>query len=285
MDKKETNIQIFHDTKRLCKSNKTLISAISNSNRNQYIVYETDTLPPQEKPNYTTPAQILVSNKRSLEAAAAYTKQKVCVLNFASSANPGGGVTRGSSAQEEALCRCSTLYFNISEPKITRNFHNKHKQALKEGKMNALYNDDCIFTPGVWVFKSDTLLPELLPEKDWYQVDVITCAAPNLRDQPSNPMDPDSGSHRIKITDRQLLDLHTKRVSRICDLAVKEQDEVLILGAFGCGAFRNNPRVVAEAMARIAEKYKFCFRVIEFAIYCAPWNTDNYEIFSQRLVH
>jgi uncharacterized protein (TIGR02452 family) len=283
MDKKESNIQIFNDTEQLCKSNKTLIAAISKSNRDQYILYETAPLQVPDKPLYTTPAKILVSQKRSLEAAAAYTQHKVCVHNFASATNPGGGVTRGSSAQEEAICRCSTLYFNISESKIINNFHNKHRRDLKEGKLNALYNDDCIFTPDAFVFKLDTASPELLPEKDWYQVDVITCAAPNLREHPSNPMNPDAGNKSIKLKDREFLDLHLKRMSRICDIAVKEQEEVLILGAFGCGAFRNDPRIVAEAMTRIVEKYKYHFKAIEFAVYCPPWDTKNYEIFSQRL--
>ena len=43
---------------------------------------------------------------------------------------------------------------------------------------NPLYNDDCIYTPDVTVFKTDTSVPEKLAEKDWYQVDVLTCAAP-----------------------------------------------------------------------------------------------------------
>jgi uncharacterized protein (TIGR02452 family) len=283
MDKKESNIRIFTDTERLCCSNKTLITAIDNSTKSQYILYETDPLQTPDKPFYTTPAQILVSKKRSLGAAAAYSQYKVCVHNFASATHPGGGVTRGSSAQEEAICRCSTLYFNINAPKCVNHFHNKHRQDLKAGKLNALYNDDCIFTPAVCVFKSDTASPELLPEKDWYQVDVITCAAPNLREHPSNPMNPDAGSKPIKLKDRELLDLHLKRISRICNIAIKEQEEVLILGAFGCGAFRNDPRIVAEAMARIVEKYQFYFKIIEFAVYCAPWDTKNYEIFSQRL--
>lgn len=54
----------------------------------------------------------IVSGKRTLEASESYAKQneRVCVLNFASATNPGGGVVRGSSGQEEAICRCSTLY-------------------------------------------------------------------------------------------------------------------------------------------------------------------------------
>lgn len=56
--------------------------------------------------------RIVVSGKRTLEASEIYAKQgkRVCVLNFASATNPGGDVVHGSSAQEEAICRCSTLY-------------------------------------------------------------------------------------------------------------------------------------------------------------------------------
>ena len=51
---------------------------------------------------------------------------------------------------------------------------------------NPINNADIIYTPGVTVFKTDTSNPKLLDEKDWYDVDVITCAAPNLRERPSN---------------------------------------------------------------------------------------------------
>ena len=48
----------------------------------------------------------------------------------------------------------------------------------------SLSNDDIIYTPGVVVFKTDTSAPATMPESEWYEVDVITCAAPNLRDNP-----------------------------------------------------------------------------------------------------
>lgn len=64
-----------------------------------------------------------------------------------------------------------------------------------------LYNDDCLYTPGVIVFKSDISFPERMGEKDWYQVDVITCAAPNLRDMPSNLMNPFAGNAPADIED------------------------------------------------------------------------------------
>lgn len=87
----------------------------------------------------------------------------------------------------------------------------------------------------------------------------------------------------IKISDKNLLELHVKRMSRICDIAKSKNEEVLILGAFGCGAFSNSPRVVAEAMARVVEKYKYDFKVIEFAVFCSPRDTENYDMFSKRL--
>ena len=148
--------------------------------------------------------------------------------------------------------------------------------------MTAIYNDDCIFTPDVTVFKSDTDYPELLPENKWYSVDVISCAAPNLRFKPSNGMNPDSGE-RVKVTDKELLEIHIKRLTRILDIATANKNEVIILGAFGCGAFKNNPSVVAEASARVIKKYLKKFKVIEFAIYCSDRDTVKYDTFNRRL--
>lgn len=224
--------------------------------------------------------KVVVSGKRTLEASEVYSKQgkRVCILNFASATNPGGGVVHGSSAQEEAICRCSTLYSCLNTRKMWNEFYTPHRNAD-----NPLYNDDCIFTPDVKVFKSDINFPELLPEGEWWDVDVITCAAPNLRRIPSNRMNPSAGSKKADITYNGLRALHTARIQRIFEVAMKNGAEVLILGAFGCGAFCNPPELVAEVFAKFTEKYRDNFDVIEYAVFHTERETANYKAFKDAM--
>ena len=114
---REDNIMVFQDTSRLCMENTILKTAIQKSIGSQQLILEDEKLPVINTKKQETKAQIIVSKKRSYEAASAYKDKKVCVHNFASATNPGGGVRTGSGAQEECLCRCSSLYFciNISE--------------------------------------------------------------------------------------------------------------------------------------------------------------------------
>lgn len=77
-------------------------------------------------------------------------------------------------------------------------------------------------------------------------MDVITCAAPNLRLQPSNYMNPGHGTP-VRLTREQIRTLHLQRARKILSVAAIHGAEVLILGAFGCGAFCNPPEVVAGA--------------------------------------
>ena len=122
-----------------------------------------------------------------------------------------------------------------------------------------------------------------MPEADWYKVDVITCAAPNLRDKPSNRFNQGDGVKKAKISDKELLLIHEKRLRRILDIAVAEGDEVIILGAFGCGAFLNNPEVVALAAKNVIKEYLNAFKVIEFAVYCGPKDNRNFKTFERVL--
>lgn len=275
---REENIQVFDDTKKKCQSDSRLIQAIAQANAAQKLILGSDTETWKSACRYMRPAQVTVSRKRTLEAASAYHGKKVCVLNFASATNPGGGVTRGSSAQEEAICRCSTLYFSLIEQSMWKGFYTPHR-----AQRDPLHNDDCIYTPGVVVIKTDTATPQALPPEDWYTVNVLTCAAPNLREQPSNPMNDGDGARGVQIEKQELRQLHEKRMRRILSIAAAEGNEVMILGAFGCGAFRNPPEIVAEARRTVIQEYRSFFEAVEFAVYCPPRDDSNYRVFERVL--
>ena len=275
---RQENVRIFEDTQRNYRQNDRLAAAIGHSNAKQKLYSEGRMIETWFSRTYEQPAQVIVSTKRTLEAASAYAGKKVCVLNFASATNPGGGVAKGSSAQEEAICRCSTLYASLTEQKLWKNFYAPHRHQRE-----ALHNDDCIYTPGVIVFKTDTAYPELMPEENWYSVDVLTCAAPNLRTRLGNGMNPGEGDTAVSISRDELQTLHEKRMRRVLEIASINGNEVVILGAFGCGAFCNPPEVVAQAMKTVVQEYQMKFEIIEFAVYCSPRDDTNYRVFQQVL--
>ncbi|MCD7716368.1 MAG: TIGR02452 family protein [Lachnospiraceae bacterium] len=280
---REDKIQVFNDTMARCRDDARLKMAVQKSIAAQKVYLEEEEFDETAVGAvYEQDAKIVVSKKRSFEAAAVYTGQKVCLLNFASATNPGGGVKKGSSAQEECLCRCSTLYPCISDGKARSRFHDRHRRMISNGILNALYNDDCIYTPGVVVFKTDTTMPQMMPEKEWYMVNVITCAAPNLRERPSNAMNPEPGCQAVRICDSELKKLHEKRANRILDIAKAQGDEVVILGAFGCGAFQNPAPIVAAGIFEAVKRHKRDFRTIEFAVFCSPRDTANYNAFQKQ---
>jgi uncharacterized protein (TIGR02452 family) len=275
MDRRTKNVNIFNDTMDWISKSRELDDAVALSMKNQRLYLESEEVEIPEAPGRD--CSVVVSKKRSFEAAASYARagKKVCVLNFASATNPGG-VTSGSSAQEECLCRCSTLYPCLEVEALWKRFYLPHKNAG-----NPLYNDDCIYTPGVYVCKSDISFPERMDKKDWYQVDVLTCAAPNLTRIPSNLMNPNAGDKAAELEEDELLELHLRRVERIFRVAAENGTEVLILGAFGCGAFCNPPEVVAKAFKTVQKKYETYFDVIEYAVFCSERETKNYDTFVQ----
>ena len=280
IDRRTKNAEIFRDTERRYTSDPTLMQAVQKSTEAQVFIagHEPVIVP---SPHKTEKAKVIVSGKRSLEAAELYAKQgkKVCVLNFASATNPGGGVVNGSSAQEECLCRCTTLYPCLNNDALWASFYVPHRKAA-----NPLYNNDCIYTPNVCVFKSDINFPEPLPKEDWWSVNILTCAAPNLRERPSNIMNPHAGNVAAKITPSELEKLLTARICRIFEIAVANENEVLILGAFGCGAFRNPPEIVARVFNKVMQDYLCYFDTIEYAVYHTEREVANYEVFYKTIM-
>lgn len=198
--------------------------------------------------------RVTVSKKRTFEAAAAYKGTKTAVLNFASPFAPAGFGKKESCTQEECLCRESTLYACLSDEKCYARFYNPHKET--DGNFTTppyRNNADLIYTPDVTVFKTYDKVPGLMPERDWFNVDVITMAAPQI-------------NRRSCIGEDELLKIFEARFTRIMEVAVDHGVRTLILGAFGCGQFGNDPAIVAAGAARALDRYRTAFDTVEFAM-------------------
>lgn len=193
--------------------------------------------------------RVVISRSRTFDAAAAYKRGKIAVLNFASAVAPGGSGHKATLTQEECLCRESTLYSCISDERCMDGFYSRHSYN------DRMYNADMIYTPDVTVFKSSDSIPVLRPREEWFNVDVITMAAPDISLMKNKP------------SDDELLKVFEERLAHIMGRAAEHGVDVLILGAFGCGMFGNDPFLVAAASARVLEKMRNCFDTVEFAIY------------------
>ena len=278
MDRRQKNVEIFEDTRLWYTQDAALKEAVKHSRQNtQFYQPGSVSLPKEALARFSDEATIVVSRDRTFQATEKYAGQKVTVLNFASATNPGGGVTRGSSAQEEALCRCSTLYPCLLGDKLWQSYYQMHRN-----RHNATHTDACIYVPDVWIIKTDTDSPVRLPRDKMRTVDVICCAAPNLRERPGNSMNPDA-SPAIRLSKDELYALHRERARKIMSVAALHGTEVLVLGAFGCGAFCNPPAIVAAAYRDVLPEFSHAFRTVEFAVYCPPRDDTNYQAFRSVL--
>lgn len=263
-------IEIIQQTLTLCRENPVLAEAVRHSVEHQKIYWEENLVEGQGVCRQQQ-AQVVVSGKRSVEAAAQYAGKRVCVLNFASTVTPGGGVLHGTTAQEESICRITTLYPALADRSASEKFYQRHRQAISNGTMSRRNNDDCIFTPGVMAFRRDDFNCELLPEEQWFSLDVITCAAPDQRSLP--------GEVPYRPSEAALQAVFERRIERILSIAASNQVEVLVLGAFGCGVFGNSPYVVAKAFLSCLDKFGHFFDTIEFAVYASSPAAANYQAF------
>jgi uncharacterized protein (TIGR02452 family) len=104
---------------------------------------------------------------------------------------------------------------------------------------------------------------------------------PNTRDKVADKATNKAANKATNVEAEKLLELHLRRVERIFQVAAENGAEVLILGAFGCGAFCNPPEIVAKAFKAIQKKYETYFDVIEYAVFCGRHETANYDTFEE----
>ncbi|AXE24188.1 TIGR02452 family protein [Streptomyces globosus] len=167
------------------------------------------------------------------------------VLNFASARNPGGGYLRGAKAQEEALCRASALYETLL---MAPEYYEVHRAGR-----STFYTDRVIHSPGVPVFRDDR--GELLDTP--FRVGFLTSPAPN------------AGTIRRQEPERaaEIPAALARRAERVLEAAALHGYPRLVLGAWGCGVFRNDPAEVAEAFrALLAGRFAGVFERVVFGI-------------------
>ena len=165
----------------------------------------------------------------------------VAMLNFADALIPGGLVEHGEITQEENICRCSNLYESLTLDKCINGYYEHNRKLLS---IYPHYTNALIYSYDTLVFKDDISYERIEPK----YIDVITCPAP-------------CGGNT-----RNLANLIEERIEGIIKSAIYHQAEVLVLGAWGCGAFGQDAEVMGELFGKVLTKYSRFFRIIDFAI-------------------
>ena len=209
------------------------------------VIYDGATFTPKADCKVQNESGLAIDNLDSVSAIFKHNydeNEKIAVLNFASYKNPGGMFINGSKAQEECLCHDSFLY------NVLKEFTDSYYARNNLYKNKALYMDRALYSPDV-VFEVDGKLRK---------VDVITCAAPNKS----------AAQNYLNVTDEENYNVLKQRIKFVLDIAKDNQVDTLILGAYGCGVFGQNPIEVAEIFKYwlYESEYYTYFKTIVFAI-------------------
>ena len=217
-------------------------------------------IPALEAPEIEGGTTVMVEQNDCLVAAERLVKEgySPVMLNFASAGHPGGGVESGARAQEETICRRSTLTRSIYSYDTA--YSAKYGYALQPGEHYPITTQfSAIYSPDVTVFRKGRNC-ELMEEP--YNVAIVTCAALNL-----------NGKYPIRLTrdgkmPQNAVDITRNKIRTVFRIALKYGHDSLVLGAFGCGAFRNPPAEIAKIFHEVIEEpeFKNKFRLITFSI-------------------
>jgi uncharacterized protein (TIGR02452 family) len=191
--------------------------------------------------------RVVVANETTLGAARRLTEAgaRPLSLNFANGVEPGGGVLHGARAQEEVLCRSSALYLTLDGDPL----YAAHRRGPAYES-----SDWAILSPDVPVFRHD----DGSPLSDPWLASFITCAAPYA---------PRVGQPRSG-------DLLERRIQRVLAVAHAHAFTTLVLGAWGCGAFANDPaRTARDFRAALEATFAGAFREVVFAV--TDWSPER----------
>ena len=202
-------------------------------------------LPAPSLPCFET-TRVQVINETTLMAARRLVDagERVLALNFANGIHPGGGFLNGARAQEEVLCRSSALFATLRGDPM----YAAHAQRSRPDS-----SDWTILSPDVPVFRSDEGTPLDAP----WTVDFLTCAAP----------------YAPAIGQPAAGDLLQQRIERVLEIARAFDYSALVLGAWGCGAFGNDPSRTAHDFKQALERHTGAFSEVVFAV--VDWSAER----------
>jgi uncharacterized protein (TIGR02452 family) len=214
-------------------------------------------------PTQAGAGSVEVTGETTLQAAARLAGEghaSVAALNFASARQAGGGYLNGAEAQEEGIARASALADCLEEVPEFYEFHRRQADPR--------YSDRIVCSPTVPVFRDDAGALLARP----YEVTFLTAAAPN------------AGALADQGRSADLRSLVSRRARRVLAAAVLHDQRALVLGAWGCGVFRNDPAVVADVFARLLEDgYAGAFDRVTFAVLDRAPGAPTRRAFEDRL--
>ncbi len=219
----------------------TIRTSIANTNANTITYSPQDPLPAKTG---TYDTAITALNTTTLEAARNLVNP--VALNFASARNPGGGFLRGSRAQEESLARASGLYASIKNSPMYA-FHRRYRSPMYAGFI--------IYSPKVTVIRND----QGALVKPWpcsfISAPAVNAGVARQRNQ------------RNVVPEEDITQTMRTRIHRVLGTAVKYGHTNVVLGAWGCGVFRNDPRTIAGLFyAALRGPFKGVFENVVFAV-------------------
>ncbi|MFC4128294.1 TIGR02452 family protein [Nocardia rhizosphaerae] len=205
--------------------------------------------------------RIAVTGEGSVAAARRLTVDGACgrigVLNFASARNPGGGYLGGARAQEEDLCRSALLYTCLL---AAPDYYAAHRTSS-----DPAYSHRVIVSPGVPVIRD-----ERGALADPFPVTFLTSPAPNAGEL----------ARRSAAVDvRAIL---AERAERVLAAAARHDVRAIVLGAWGCGVFGNDPAEVAAAFDAALSRWGAAFEHVVFPVWDRAPVSANRTAFEQR---
>tara|TARA_R110000772_G_scaffold20466_2_gene56706 strand:- start:23380 stop:24150 length:771 start_codon:yes stop_codon:yes gene_type:complete len=246
--KREKNIRIFNDTV-------DIVEELNVQGNSSTFKYDFDNIAKNIRKNKI--GKVLVLPEDTITTTMLQESKRVCMLNMASPKTAGGGVKRGSVAQEECLFRCTNLYQTIIQD------------------LYPLKTDEALYTKDAIIVKDKNYTPLQTP----FRTDCITIAAINL-----NKFGRSLGS--VPKKDSNYIETMKNKIRLMLSLPYQSGCDTLVLGAWGCGVFDNKPSEVAQMFYDVleTENMRYMFNSIIFGVINDNNSVgNNFQIFNDKL--